>query len=108
MLSEEKKQRLQERVAEWGAAENVPDNILEKVFAMGTQDPVNENDLRTICDTELWSYTVVDWYMKFVAYLEATKKPGAGDTIVEEAQAIRDAIVALQKALEVLERRQNG
>ena len=107
MLSEEKQQKLQEKVAEWGAAENVPDNVLELVYKMGTQNPVDENDLRTICDTELWSYTVMDWYMKFVAYLKKTQQPKENGQVVAEAQTIRDAIVALQKALVVLEAR-NG
>ena len=105
MLSEEKQETLKERVLAWGKAENVPDNILERVFQFGVQNPISEDDMRTICDTELWSYTTMDWYMKFVKYLEDTKSVEAPDDVTEEATVIRDAVVALQKALAVLEAR---
>ena len=107
MLSEEKQLKLKERIAEWGEAENIPANIQERVFRLGVENPINDDDLRTICDTELWSYVTIDWYMKFVNYLETTQVKDKPDTVTEEAKAIRDAIVALQKALEVLEAR-NG
>lgn len=69
MLSEEKQDLLRQRIAEWGTAQGIPDNIQQMVFTMGVENPQTDEDKQAICTTNFWAPGVVDFYDRFVEYL---------------------------------------
>ena len=106
MLSEDKQVVLQEKVSAWGAANKVPAKIQELVVAVGVNDPKTTDDLHKICMDNLWSEAVIDWYFKFITYLDEEKKKDAPQQVSENEsktrQLIEAAIDALQQALEAM------
>lgn len=71
MLSEEKQDVLRQRIAEWGAKQNIPENIQQMVFTMGVENPQTEEDKQNICAVNFWAAGVVEFYDQFVEYLTA-------------------------------------
>ena len=102
MLSEDKVKLLTQKVEEWGTENNVPLNVQRMVIEMGVENPRTPEEKEAVCAAHLWASGVIEWYDKFISYLEQSNeapKAKKVDTLLL-LKTIQQLINQLVEALE--------